>query len=507
MNMIVKLMLAFLLCLSSWAAPTQAKALAVIAAKIPCEDLANRVFTLGSSAARITSTTLEDSPPAARSTASAERVPTCHVTGYVAPQVKFDLRLPLLDWRQRLVFMGCGGFCGSVYTRAWATWNCLPLERGEFAVVTSDLGHATERSDGVWAVGNPQGVRDFGSRGVHVVLLATRKIMFAFYGQLPRFSYFNGCSDGGREALMAAQRFPDDFDGIVAGAPALNLTANNSIYHAWNAQQLLSADGEPLFSRAQLNGLHAEVLRQCDALDGSSDGVIADPLACQPQLDGLRCDAEPGETCLSDDQIARVFAVYAGPTHADGRRLYHGAPVGSEKYWYQAQGSVQYALNFTSFMTGAEPPEPVDVWSIDYADESLQRYNRLASELNATDTNLEAFRAAGGKLLMWHGWSDNSIPPTSTTQYVAAVRQRLGAQRANSFLRLFMIPGMAHCTGGDGPHRVNFLEPLMGWVEDGVAPEAMPATGDQGKPGWTLYPYEPQSIFRNQQTDQSGTAL
>lgn len=459
-----------------------ARDLAVVAPVAKCEGLQGAIFTVGADPVRIT---------AAKVNADNAAMPYCEVSGYVAPQVHFTIKLPLNTWHQRMLFLGCGGLCGGVGTRAWAVANCGTYERGEFAVVYSDLGHAAVNSDGVWASGNPQGIRDFGSRGVHVVNLATRHIIEVFYNQPPKYSYFSGCSDGGREALMSAQRYPRDFDGIVAGAPAANMTMNNSVYHAWFVQHLLSSDRQQLVDDKQLLAVQAEAIRQCDGLDGRVDQVIGDPDKCHPLLDRLICSTTNASSCLSAQQIALVQALYAGPSDAKRRPLYHGVAPGSEYSWgRQVRGSVEFALNFTSFMTGARNPSPQDVWKLGYSPASLKRYNYNAAELNALDPNLTAFKAGGGKLLVWHGSADSSIPPGSTIDYVRSVRKRMGAAPTAAFMRFYLVPGMAHCTAiAPGPTAVNFLDPMLRWVEDGIAPESVTAWSASGAADWALAPY------------------
>ncbi|WP_310532469.1 tannase/feruloyl esterase family alpha/beta hydrolase [Novosphingobium sp.] len=459
-----------------------AKDLAVVEPVTRCEGLSGSTFAVGTDPVRIT---------AAKVNGDNSASPFCEVTGYVAPQVRFAIKLPLKTWRQRMLFLGCGGFCGGVGTRAWAMANCQPYERGEFAVVYSDLGHTAVNSDAVWASGNPQGIRDFGSRGVHVVQLAARNLIDSFYRQPPKYSYFSGCSDGGREALMSAQRYPRDFDGIVAGAPAANMTMNNSIYHGWLVQHLLSPDRQQLVDDSQLLAVQAEAIRQCDGLDGRVDQVIGNPGKCHPNLERLSCPATSQLVCLTPQQIGLVQALYAGPSDAKGRLLYHGVPPGSEYSWgRQVRGSAEFAFNFTSFMTGAVRPEARDVWKLGYTPADLKRYNFNARELNALDPDLGAFNSGGGKLLVWHGSADSSIPPGSSSAYIEAVRKRMGVAKANEFLRFYLVPGMAHCTPiAPGPTAVNFLDPLMQWVEDGIAPNSIPAWSASGAADWNLKPY------------------
>ncbi|MGE5721032.1 MAG: tannase/feruloyl esterase family alpha/beta hydrolase, partial [Sphingomonadales bacterium] len=467
-----------------FALPAHARTLPAVAPVAACEALAATVYRAGDAPVRVAEAKTVTGEPAGT---------YCRVTGYVAPQVHFELRLPANGWHQRLLFTGCGGFCGQVSIRVPAAEGCAPVTNGEIALVASDLGHSAAGQDTVWANGNPQGIRDYGHRGVHVVTLAAKAIIQAYYGQAPAFSYFSGCSDGGREGMMEAQRYPGDFDGIVAGAAVIDDTINNSIYHAWIVQHLLAPDGSPRFSDTTMAAVADDVLRQCDARDGVKDGVLADPERCIVSLGKLACsDAGASPACLSADQVATLEALYTGPVDATGRRLYHGLPPGSERSWNQwSKGSLLYATNFVTHMTGQTFSGETDVWKLGFAPQNLAVFNRNASEINAADPDLAAFSGRGGKLIMWHGWTDAGVPPGSSTGYFAAVRGRLGAKAQDAFMRLYMLPGVNHCGGGGGPDKLDLLTPLMAWVEDGVAPGAVTAysrTEGEGRT-WTIRPY------------------
>ncbi|MDB5670449.1 MAG: tannase/feruloyl esterase family alpha/beta hydrolase [Alphaproteobacteria bacterium] len=437
-------------------APAWSATLAPVKAIIACETLSGAVVMAGGDPARIETTGV---------ISAGSPTPYCEVKGYVAPAVHFELRLPITTWRQRLLFNGCGGFCGGIRIRVPAAVGCAPVENGEFVQVSSDLGHSAALSDAVWAADNPQGMRDFGSRAVHVVLLASRAIVERFYGQAPRHSYFSGCSDGGREGMMEAQRYPGDFNGIIAGAPVMNETANNTIFHAWIVQHLLARDGTPLIPEATL----ATVTREVDKRCGDAAGLIADPGRCRFRPSDILCHHGAASDCLTLSQARLVEAVYAGPTAPDGGRLYHGLPFGSEETWNaQARASREFATSFIRFATGMPSGKPFDLWEVGYTDADLARFNRLAHEVNATDPDLSAFRRAGGKLILWHGFTDTGVPPANTTRYVEQVRARLGNLAA--FLRLYMLPGVNHCGGGRGADKLDLLSPMIAWVEDGIAP-------------------------------------
>lgn len=422
------------------------------------------IYPEGGSPARINSATLER---------GANGIPLCRVEGYVAPQVRFELRLPTENWYQRFMYSGCGGFCGRVDFRVRAAEGCSAVENGEFAMVASDLGHHTPEgnADTIWAAGNQQGKIDYGYRGVHVVTVAAKAIIEKFYGQAPAYSYFNGCSDGGREGMMEVQRYPEDFDGVIAGAPVMNNTANNTIFHAWSAKHLVRSDGSRVFAENDLGVLHAAALAACDlAGDGIRDGLVSDPFSCTFDPVVLLCEAGEAGDCLTGEQVAAARALYSGPMDSSGRRLFFGRPIGSELAW-GGPNPVAYAGAFVRHMSEDEPRE-FDLETFGFEPEDLRRYNSLSSIFNATDTDISAFRDAGGKLIMWHGLADPGVPAEGTLHYYNAVRERLGTS-TDDFLTMYLLPGVGHCGGGHGPDRINLVNAIMAWVEDGVAPGAI----------------------------------
>lgn len=457
----------------------QAKDLPAVAPTGTCEALANKVLAIGTVPARIT---------AAKVTTPTSGAAYCQVFGYLPPAVRFEIHLPTSGWTQRMIVAGCGGFCGTLSIRAPAAAGCAPLERGEFVSASSDLGH--DVGDGAWASGNPQGLTDYGHRALHLTTLATKAIAKAYYGQAPRYSYFSGCSDGGREGMMEAQRYPDDFDGIIAGASVIDVTANNSIYHAWLVQHLVDRSGKQLLPDATLTALAAEVMNQCDDKDGVKDNILAAPEACRFAPERLLCQGAAAPTCLTPKQLALVRALYTGPVDAAGKPLYQGAPLGSEKSWNQMAGLARgLVTSFTTYMTGEPFTGEKSPFDLKFDAPSRAIYNRYAAQISAMDANLVPF-ARHGKLLMWHGWTDAGVPAGSSIRYYKEVRARLGAKAADAFARLYMLPAVNHCGGGDGPDQVDLLTPLMAWVEDGVAPGTIPAHKNGAKPlSWTILPY------------------
>lgn len=427
-----------------------------------------------------------------------EQAPYCRVEGYVAPQVKFELRLPTKNWRQRLMFSGCGGFCGRVQFRIRAAEGCTAIANGEFALVTSDLGHDSPdgNADTIWAAGNRQGKIDYGYRGVHVVTVAAKTIVERFYGRKQAYAYFNGCSDGGREGLMSVQRYPDDFNGVIAGAPVINNTANNSIFHAWSARHSVRSDGRLMFRPEDLALLHRAALKACDAVgDGVADGLIADPLSCSFDPVVLTCRDDKSD-CLDEEQVKAARAIYRGPQDSRGKSLYFGRPVGSELLWGGPEVDT-YSSAFVRNMS-EDQPRAYDLARFGFEPKDLARYNAMASIYNATNPDIGAFRKLGGKLILWHGLSDPGVPAGSTVAYYHDVKELLG-NALDSFVKMYLLPGVGHCGGGNGPDRINLVDTIRAWVEDGITPG--PITSVQKEFGRVIasrpvYPYPAIAIYR-----------
>ncbi|HEV8561001.1 MAG TPA: tannase/feruloyl esterase family alpha/beta hydrolase [Actinophytocola sp.] len=415
----------------------------------------------------------------------------CRVTGFVEPAVRFQLRLPLDNFRGRYLQYGCGGFCGTVFDPAFP--DCGP-EAGDFAVAATDDGHVGHGmfdgvTDASWAADNQAARDDFAFRAPHVLSRAAKRIIAAFYGAPPLHSYFSGCSTGGREGLLLAQRYPTDFDGIVAGAPA-SIAGPLGVYQAWLARANTGADGAPVITAAKLPALHDAVLAACDRTDGLVDGQIDDPRACRFDPAAVRCAGADAADCLTPAQVEAARKIYAGPTDAHGVRLYPGwEPLGSELAWdvwiipnpvFGAPESAAASigdnfLRYLGFPIGA-PASSLATFGF-----TLGEFFRLTPEgikANAMNPDLSAFHRAGGKLILWHGWADQAIPPVGTIDYYArVVDANDGAARTRQFARLFLVPSLYHCSGGDRITEFDPVRALVGWVEHGAAPDRLVATG------------------------------
>ncbi|SNT16815.1 Tannase and feruloyl esterase [Sphingomonas laterariae] len=284
---------------------------------------------------------------------------------------------------------------------------------------------------------------------------------------------------------MAASRYPADFDGVVAGAPVVSLTLNNSIYHAWIVQNLMRRDGGLRMTDAQLARIHALTVTQCGRRQKEADGILRRPELCQPDLASLACKAEPVADCLKAEDIQAAEAMYQGV-----RGAYFGVEPGSELGWNrQAAASHRFATSFLTTMTGATFKGEQNPFDARFDAASIASYQGLAGELDAP-ADIKAFAERGGKLIIWHGWADTGVPPRSSLDYVARLRAQLGGSAVERFVRLYMLPGVEHCSGGNGPDRFDGLSAVMEWVERGVSPRALPATNHKpDSPRWTVAPY------------------
>ncbi|GAA2684875.1 tannase/feruloyl esterase family alpha/beta hydrolase [Actinoplanes palleronii] len=410
--------------------------------------------------------------------------PYCAVTGTIAPADTFVMRLPTRGWTQRYLQTGCGGLCGSATINYTQAAGCRPVADGTIASATTDMGHQG-KNDGSWAAGNPQALIDFAYRGVHVTAQVAKQLIQRFYRRSPAYSYFDGCSDGGREALMEAQRYPDDFDGIAAGAPASNIVVQNTFHHAWNVLANQDANGQYILLADKLPLIHAAVVRACDRLDGVADGILDDPRDCRFDPGTLVCPDTA--TCLTRAQAAVVRKLHDGATDAHGRRLEQeiSHEWGSELDWTlfvpSKQGDVTFseniALSFLRYLAYRNVADPdYRLTDLKFTLASFRETVRTSDYLSATDPDLSRFRRGGGKLVLWHGWSDQHISPQATLNYYDAMRRTMGGRTVDTFARLYLFPGMAHCGGGLGPNTFDVLTPVMAWVETGTRPGSIVAT-------------------------------
>ncbi|MCS0631117.1 tannase/feruloyl esterase family alpha/beta hydrolase [Telluria mixta] len=470
-------------------ADTTAAALAVVKPVADCTQLAAvDVTDIGGAGSKINSATV------VATTVNGSSVSLCVVKGTLAPSNTFEVALPVGTWTQRFAALGCGGLCGNVAdpTKEDAisfSYKCPLVQQGGFVTAATDMGH--QGFDPGWTA-DAQKQADFAYRGQHITTLAAKKLIKAYYGQEQKFSYFVGCSDGGREALMAAQRYPNDYNGIVAGAPAAHFQLQNSVFHGWSVvanSTTGDSSGNSILYPDKVAVLHKAVLAACA---DTPDGLISDPRACRFDPASIACPAGAQDTsqCLTQAEVLAAGRIYGGPADAKtGAPMQAGRPVfGSEGNWVGVEvptsGSssapvpVKSGVFSYNIVTGAynliftgTPARP-DIDTFGYTDSSFYAtYLAENHPLNdATNPDLSAFRKAGGKLILWHGWADQHISPLYTIQYYEAMQGQMGQATVDEFARLYLVPGVAHCGGGEGNDNIDLVSGITGWVEQGTAP-------------------------------------
>ena len=423
----------------------------------------------------------------------------CRVVAFSAPtsdsHIAFEVWLPIsARWNGKFEAVGNGGFIGQISYSALAA----ALNRG-YATASTDTGHASG-NDESWALGHPEKLVDWSYRAVHEMTVDSKLIVAAFYGKPAKLSYWNGCSTGGKQGLTEAQRYPADYDGIVAGAPANYIThlQAGGVYTSW-VRQKDGDTGAEFIPAAKMPYLHKAALNACDAKDGVLDGVITDPRLCKFDPKTIQCSGADEPSCLTAAQVHTVQLIYAGAKYNDGKQIFPGYEPGSELLW-AAPGPVTATIGvgFFRFMVFDNPNW--DFATFDADRDTRTADQKLGSIVNAIDPNLKAFADHGGKMIMYHGWADQGIQPENSTNYYESVVSTIGgAQKTQEFLRLFMVPGMAHCQGGAGPNSFDALTALERWRENGTAPDKLIAahsTGtviDNSRP---LCPYPHAAIYK-----------
>jgi hypothetical protein len=440
----------------------------------------------------------------------------CRVEGVISPTVGFLLRMPTSGWNGKLLMGGCGGPCGTYLEDRFDP----AVVRG-YAVVTTDMGH--KGAGWLFGYDNPQGQLDFAYRATHLTAEAAKVIVAQFYGRPPAHDYFFGCSTGGRQAMIEAQRFPQDFDGIIAGAPVYDEIGDGPYFLDWNTRINTAPDGTTILTQDKLPLIHAAVLSQCDAKDGLKDGLVTDPLKCAFDPATLIC--RPGQaaaSCLTAVQADVAQKFHDGARNSQGQRLYFGIPWGAEDQWVnyfgwvsptgrQYDGAGYSIVGYLGFGSGPPKGAGYRISDFDY-DRDPPRLAMAGVLYNPGDPDLSRFRAAGGKLIVFHGMNDNNIPVAASIDYYRRAQlANGGAAETSRFFRLFTPAGMNHCRDGDGGGEADWISALETWVEHGAPPDRMvvyhlkapeptaPRTmEDYGAPyaRVTRYPIDPQSYDR-----------
>jgi Tannase and feruloyl esterase len=423
----------------------------------------------------------------------------CEVHGYVAPSIGFMIRIPSDHWNGKLLEFGCGGTCGSVSHIDWCDDS---LRRG-YACIVSDGGHTSSMEDMKWSHNNPEAVTDYLVRASHLTILAGKSIVEHFYNQKPMRSYFFGFSGGGAQAMFEAQRFPWDFDGVIAVSPSQSLS-EIAINIVWANRALTGNDGRPLMTEANLELLHHAVVTKCDMNDGIKDGVIGDPRECHFDPSELRCTRKNGSQCLTEQQIGAIEKIYGGPVSSTGVQIAQPIALrGSEPTWNAYfEGSsehpnAQYEYVREWFSYYLFQPNLGPTWVPESFDFDLD-YKRLdMAEISepAVNPDLRRFKAAGGKLLVFSGWSDAIHGVLRTVDYYETVERVIGGRAATQdFFRLFVVPGMGHGMGGDGP-MIDYLTYLEAWVERNDAPDKVIGVHVSGQLQFPMkFPLDPNIV-------------
>jgi feruloyl esterase len=440
----------------------------------------------------------------AQANATFKQLPAfCRVAATLRPSGESDIRIevwmPLATWNNKFQAVGNGGFAGSItYTSGGGGIErgmAEALKRG-YATASTDTGHAASAGSGF--LGHPEKLADFGYRAVHEMTVAAKAIIDAFFGSGPKLSYWNGCSGGGRQGLMEAQRFPADYDGIIAGAPANPLTR----LAAWNVHvgQLALKDPARTIPSSKYPVIHRAVLNACDAVDGLKDGLIGDPSRCSFDFKTLQCRGEDSVSCLTAAQVESAQNVTSPAVHSKtGEIIFPGLALGTELGWATKIGGPAPSGLGTDYFKYAVFKDPTWNWRTFDVEPAVARADRVDNgTTNATNPDLTAFHTRGGKLLLYHGWRDQNFSAQSTINYYESVLERMGSDQS-AWLRLFLAPGMGHCGGGEGPNAFDAVTALEHWVEKGNAPRSITAShrtdgkADRTRP---LCPYPQVAKYR-----------
>ena len=473
-------------------------------------DSCGKLTELKLAAARVTSATLVDAAGLKDLDLSGEKIKTlpsfCRVQILDQPSsdstIHTEVWLPASGWNGRLSTRGNGGFAGSIYYGQMAT-----ALMQHYATAGTDTGHSTQTSE--FALGHPEKVKDFGWRAIHDMTVQAKAVVAAFYGHPQSHTYFVACSDGGREALMEAQRFPADYDGILAGAPAYNWTA--LLAGGASDAQKLNETPDSYIPATRLPLIANAVRKACDAQDGVKDGVVNDPRACHFNPETLLCKQGGSDSCLSSEQVQSLKAIYSAKVDDRGHTIYPGYERGAED-------AVQ---SWTPWKVAAKPSEPTLLqffstgffrdfvfedrnWQLSdfHLGTDFERaQHKTAADLDAVDPNLQPYVQRGGRLILYHGWNDPAIAAPGTIAYYNAVRSALGQRETEQGVRLYLVPGMLHCSGGPGATEFDqdgdglrsdaehdVLTSLEQWVEVGKAPGALVAKSKTMSRPLCVYP-------------------
>jgi feruloyl esterase len=393
----------------------------------------------------------------------------CRVAVTLKPTADSDIKtefwLPMSGWNRKLQAVGNGAWAGVIPYAAMAQ-----AVMGGYATAGTDTGHVGNTAS--FVPGHPERLVDYGYRAVHEMTVAVKAVIRSFYGNAPQRSYWNGCSTGGRQGLMEAQRYPADYDGIIAGAP-VNARVHQMIWELWVAQAV-HKDEASYIPPAKYKTINDAALARCDADDGARDGLLTSPDRCRFDPSALQCKAGDDVSCLTAPQVAAAKQIYTPAKNPrTGKEIFPALQPGSELGWAGLAGPepVREAVEFFQYVVANDPTW--DFRTLDF-DRDVALAEKAASQaIDATDPNLQPFFARGGKVLMYHGWNDQLVAPMNSVNYYQAV---VGATKSSAdSIRLFMMPGMTHCRGGAGPDSFDRMAVIERWVEKGEAPKQIVA--------------------------------
>jgi feruloyl esterase len=430
----------------------------------------------------------------------------CRVAGTIRPtsdsDIRFEVWMPASNgaragaraWNGKFAAVGNGVWAGSI------TYFSMiePLSMG-YATAATDDGHQGNPLDASFAAGHPEKLVDFGHRAVHEMTVVAKAAIKAFYEKSASRSLFVSCSTGGRQGLMEAYRYPRDYDGISSMAPA-NPMVGLMVSSLWTGHVTLK-DAASRIPPPKFSAIYKAAVAACDADDGVKDGVISSPQRCRFDPAALQCKGDEGADCLTAPQVTALRAIYQGPKNArTGKEIYPGFSVGSEMMFpLQTAGPEPFAVS-TTYMKSLVFQDPKwDFRTFDYDKDVARAMQTGSAHLDVPPNGLDSFFAGKGKLLLSHGWSDGLIPAMSTVNFYTELTQHLGREKSEG-ARLFMIPGMGHCAGGDGPHVFNAITTIDQWVETGRAPERIVVSNAPGKPARTrpLCPWPQEAVYSGQ---------
>ena len=458
-------------------------------AQMPCERLAS--LTLAGATITAADTISAGAYKTQEPPNAIVNVPAfCRVAATLHPtadsSIGVEMWLPE-DWNGKYEAVGGGGWAGNISYAAMAA----ALAEG-YATSSTDTGH--KGGDAKFAPGHPEKIVDYAYRAVHEMTVHAKALSKERYGRAPRLSYWNGCSTGGRQGLQEAQRYPEDFDAIIAGAPA------NYMLHlgAWDMQAALTIqqDQAHLVPANKLALLHAAVVAACDGLDGTKDGLLSNPKACRFEPATLLCKGAGTASCLTGPQVESVQAMYTPAKRKNGTMVYPGMPFGGETAWTRMSDPNPFPLSQSTYQYALHENAAWD-WRTFNLDRDVADADEKLGAIDAINPDLRAFRDRGGKLLMYHGWADQLISAENSINYRASVEAKLGGNQDNWY-RLFMVPGMQHCRGGEGPNQFNVMGALERWKESSEPPAQILATHvtnnvvDRTRP---LCPYPQMAVY------------